>query len=81
MDCCKLETCPFFNDTMHMSNGIETIFKKKYCRGSSVNCACYLVIEAVGSAQLPHSLYPSMTDLVQDIIDAAVMKTGTVTAR
>lgn len=73
MQCVNLENCPFYNDNMPMQKGIGSIFKKKYCEGSSEFCARYMVLSELGPDYVTSSLYPNMTDiaakLIQDVKD------------
>jgi hypothetical protein len=70
MDCIKINFCPFYNDKMPMDRGLGAIYKKKYCLGNNEICARWKVLQALGSAHVPDTLYPSMLDVANQIIEA-----------
>ena len=74
MDCIKLQTCPFYNDKMPMDQGIGAIFKNKYCSGNNEICARYKVLNALGPAFVPSTLYPNMHDIAEKILAEAKSK-------
>lgn len=69
MDCMHLQDCPFFNGKMSGQHGIGAIYKKKFCKGNSQNCARYRVIREAGEEYVPANLYPNMQDIAQEIIE------------
>lgn len=71
MSCPKLGACPFYNDKMPMESGLGAIYKKKYCMGSNINCARWLVQQNLGPSHVPKTLYPGMTDVAAQIIASA----------
>jgi hypothetical protein len=68
MNCVRLSSCPFFNDKMPIESGLGTIYKKKYCMGSSATCARHMVLQTLGPEHVPATLYPGMLDVARQII-------------
>ena len=58
--CSLTDECPFFNDQlpkMHTAKEREDL-KRKFCGGGSVQCARYIVAEALGLNEVPVNLFP-----------------------
>mgnify|MGYP007049789392 CR=1 FL=1 len=51
-----------------METGIGAIFKEKYCLGDYLQCARHRVLDALGAAFVPDTLYPTMCDISDRII-------------
>lgn len=57
-ECEYISGCPFFNDNMaNISDEIEEM-KAQYCRSNNLNCARYMVVNALGKEMMPPELYP-----------------------
>ena len=57
---CELaRECPFFNDRLEIEHQMSTLFKARYCKGSSQECARYVVYAACGRAAVPADLAPN----------------------
>ena len=67
MDCEMTDTCPFFANKSDESRAVE-LLKEVYCRGHQQQCARYRVLKAVGRENVPLTLYPNQTHLVEGII-------------
>jgi hypothetical protein len=61
------EICPFFATGSDESRAVE-LLKEVYCRGHQHQCARYRVLKAVGRENVPLTLYPNQTHLVEGII-------------
>jgi hypothetical protein len=68
VDCECLPTCIFFNDKMANMPGLSDLFKKKYCRGDSRQCARYLVFKGLGRANVPPDLYPNQVERARTLV-------------
>ncbi len=51
--------CLFFNDRMAIEHQMATLFKARYCKGSSQECARYIVYVACGRPAIPSDLAPN----------------------
>ncbi|MBN2068404.1 MAG: hypothetical protein JW739_02095 [Opitutales bacterium] len=51
--------CPFFNDQMDGMPEIAEKLKEKYCLGSNVDCARYLIRQQFGAQAVPGDLFPN----------------------
>lgn len=74
-ECQCLNCCIFYHDQMphtpQMSQMYE-VMKRKYCLGSSKNCARLRVFLAKGSECVPSSLYPHQLAEAEDLIRTKV---------
>ena len=58
--CSIIDACPFFNDRlpkMHTAKEREGL-KRKFCGGGNVQCARFIVAEALGLYEVPENLFP-----------------------
>lgn len=69
-DCECLPACPFFNDKMSNQPGTAEIFKKKFCRGDSEDCARHIVFKKLGKPNVPIDLFPNQKDRALELIGA-----------
>lgn len=67
-DCELLKGCIFFTEKMKDMPSTTKILKEKYCRGDNSACARHKVFVALGRENVPHDLFPGMTDKAQAII-------------
>lgn len=67
-DCECLAGCLFFNNKMKDTEGIGSMFKRKYCLGNNSGCARYMVFKKLGSRRVPANLYPNMVDRALEIL-------------
>ena len=73
-DCECLEGCPFFNDRMEDKPATAEMYKKSYCRGSSVQCARYIVFSALGREAVPADLFPNQVERAYELINQMASK-------
>ncbi len=57
-ECEFIEKCPFFNDRLENKAVAIEDFKIRYCRENNLNCARYMVANALGKEKMPPNLYP-----------------------
>ena len=69
-DCECLAGCPFFHDKMESKPVLAELYKKKYCKGDSAECARHRVFKALGKGRVPANLFPSQAEKVDAIIAA-----------
>lgn len=62
-DCICLPKCPFFLDKMASMPAMSDIYKARYCKGDSAECARYAVYRKMGPGSVPSGLFPN--DMVQ----------------
>lgn len=61
-ECEFIAGCPFFNGQLAGDpEKIETL-KEKYCRTNNLNCARYMVANALGKEKMPTELFPDQKD-------------------
>jgi hypothetical protein len=70
-DCQCLGGCPFFNDKMQGMDGTASLFKRKYCQGSSANCARFMIFSKLGKPAVPADLFPNQIDRARAILATA----------
>lgn len=68
MECPSLKVCPFFNDKMKGMPSAAELLKDRYCRGSYVKCARYMVASKLGKEKVPADLFPGQTDRAKELI-------------
>lgn len=58
-ECEFIEKCPFFHDKL--ANKPEEVedMKNDYCKNNNLNCARYMVVNALGKELMPTDLYPN----------------------
>jgi hypothetical protein len=57
-ECEFIDKCPFFNDKLgNIPEKVDEL-KAKYCRNNNLNCARYMVVNALGKDKMPADLYP-----------------------
>jgi len=60
--------CPFFlGELAEKPVKIEEL-KMKYCEENNLNCARYMIAQAVGSESMPADLYPHEKDIAYKVI-------------
>ena len=69
-ECECLPRCPFFNDVMSDMPSTADRMKRKFCLGDNSNCARYLVFKALGSPNVPATLFPMQKERAQELISA-----------
>ena len=72
-ECVCLPKCVFFNDKMADMPTTAERMKQRFCLGSNVECARFMVFTALGREHVPADLFPHNIDRAQTLI-AAVMK-------
>lgn len=58
-DCERLPGCPFFHDKMENMPVMADMYKHRYCQGDNSECARWLVLQALGSGNVPGDLFPN----------------------
>lgn len=66
--CEFIEKCPFFNDKLDNKPVEIEEFKNKYCKTNNLNCARYMVANAIGKEKMPPNLYPHEKDVAYMVI-------------
>ena len=57
-DCELIKGCSFFNDELgNKPDSVEEL-KEKYCKTNNLNCARYMVANAIGKENMPSDLSP-----------------------
>ncbi|MDC7235901.1 MAG: hypothetical protein PQJ58_21945 [Spirochaetales bacterium] len=57
-ECEFIEKCPFFNDALSGDFDAIDDMKVKYCKSNNLNCARYMVANALGKEFMPSNLFP-----------------------
>jgi hypothetical protein len=57
-ECEFIEFCPFFNDKLENKPDKIEEMKEKYCKSNNLNCARYMVANALGKEFMPPELFP-----------------------
>ncbi len=57
-ECEFIGGCPFFNDKLNNKPEQVEELKEKYCKYNNLNCARYMVANALGKEMMPEELYP-----------------------
>ena len=71
-ECEFIEKCPFFHD-LPADKPVEVeVLKKKYCRNNNLNCARYMIANAVGKEKMPPDLYPDEKVVAYEVITESV---------
>ncbi len=56
--CEFIEKCPFFHGKL-VDKPVEIEeLKEKYCQNNNLNCARYMIVQALGKKLMPEDLYP-----------------------
>ena len=67
-DCEFMIDCSFFNDRLQGEKEQRELLKSKYCSGTNLNCARYMVILAAGQERMPENLFPHQKDRAYEAI-------------
>jgi len=67
-ECDLIETCPFFNDKIKTVNIDTEQLKEKYCKNNNLNCARYMIVQALGREKVPDDLLPDQKTTAYQII-------------
>lgn len=70
-DCESIKQCPFFNDKMDTRHVLTHVYKERYCKGESGECARYVVMKRLGKEHVPIDLYPNETAKAVRIVSSA----------
>ena len=68
-DCECLAKCPFFHDKMEGMPGMTGVYKRRYCEGSSRNCARHIVFREFGATMVPADLFPNEVERADRVLD------------
>ena len=67
-ECEFIEKCPFFNDKLgNIPDKVDDL-KAKYCKNNNLNCARYMVVNALGKDHMPPDLYPHEKERAYTVI-------------
>ena len=67
-ECEFIEGCPFFQDkSVEKPVEVEEL-KNKYCKNNNLNCALYMIAQAVGKEKMPPDLYPDEKTIAYQVI-------------
>lgn len=72
-DCEVLEGCPFFNHHMESMPSIADLYRHKYCRTDSSDCARFIVYRSRGVEAVPGDLYPNDVARAKRVLAAPVL--------
>lgn len=67
-ECEFIEECPFFQDKLVEKPVEVEELKEKYCRNNNLNCALYMIAQAVGKEKIPPHLSPDEKTIAYQII-------------
>jgi hypothetical protein len=60
--CAYIEACKLLNQTLVEQRALAAIYLDLYCHGRPDVCARRLVLERLGPAQVPNTLFPNQTE-------------------
>ena len=69
-ECELLDSCLFFNDKMASMPGTAELMKNRFCRGSKLECARYMVYQQLGRPKVPLDLYPNEVERAKVILSS-----------
>ena len=69
-ECECLSLCPFFHDKLKNMPAMAEIYKRKYCKGDSTDCARHQVFEKLGSENVPDDLFPNQNEKAVRILSS-----------
>jgi hypothetical protein len=58
-ECELIDKCPFFNGMLSGDEKRIEEMKEKYCRNNNLNCARYMIANALGKEKMPPDLFPN----------------------
>lgn len=67
-ECEFIQRCPFFNDKLDNKPVEVDELKDKYCKNNNLNCARYMVANALGGDRMPSNLYPHEKERAYQVI-------------
>ena len=70
-DCKFIERCIFFNDQMANMPEAADLLKRRYCQGTSDQCARFMIASRLGPAAVPRDLFPPRVEVARAILDGA----------
>ena len=66
--CEFIENCPFFHGKLAEKPVQIEELKTKYCENNNLNCARYMIAQAVGKELMPPDLYPNEKTVAYEVI-------------
>ena len=66
--CEFIEKCPFFLGKLAEKPVQIEELKTKYCENNNLNCARYMIAQAVGKELMPPDLYPNEKAVAYEVI-------------
>jgi len=66
--CEFIENCPFFLGKLAEKPVQIEELKTKYCENNNLNCARYMIAQAVGKELMPPDLYPNEKTVAYEVI-------------
>lgn len=70
-ECRLIGGCIFFNDKMADMPATAELYKNRYCREDSTQCARFRVCEALGREKVPGDLFPNQREKAEEIMNKA----------
>jgi len=67
-ECEFIEKCPFFQGKLADKPVEVEELKEKYCKSNNLNCARYMIANALGKEHMPPDLYPHEKDVAYRVI-------------
>jgi len=67
-ECEFIEKCPFFQGKLADKPVEVEELKEKYCKSNNLNCARYMIANALGKEHMPADLYPHEKDVAYRVI-------------
>lgn len=68
VSCRFRRTCAFFQNEMEYMPGTSGLYRQKYCRQASSQCARYALYQALGPKAVPPDLFPYDHERAQEIL-------------
>lgn len=60
--------CAFFRNEMEFMPGTAGLYRHRYCRRGSAQCARFRLYQALGAEAVPHDLFPYDEDRADSIL-------------
>lgn len=67
-NCEFIEKCPFFAGALADKPVEVDELKEKYCKNNNLNCARYMLAQALGKEHMPPDLYPHEKTVAYQLI-------------
>ena len=67
-ECELINTCPFYNGQLKGDEEQINNLKEKYCKSNNLNCARYMIFNALGREHMPDGLFPHQKEKAYELI-------------